>query len=262
MTNQGDINRVKVTDKDWYRKIWTLDIKDMSWVEKTVSQVDFLWDVLQLKGTEKILDLACGLGRHSLELAKRGCTVVGIDLTEDYINEAIKISKLENVPIEFQCKDIRDVRYQDEFDVVLNMADGAIGYLEDDFENEKIFKVVSDALKPGGKHIMDICNGAYAQKYFPSRTWVAGSKSLSLADFDWDPEKSIMYYGGIDIKYSEVFEKPEVIYCDPVRLYNVNELSDVLSKYNMKILSAYGDYDKCKLASDDIFQIEICSIKE
>ncbi|NLD46429.1 MAG: class I SAM-dependent methyltransferase [Clostridiaceae bacterium] len=127
----------------------------MSWVEKTVSQVDFLWDVLQLNGTERILDLACGLGRHSIELAKRGCSVVGIDLTADYINEAKKNSKLENVCIDFQCKDIRDVRFQDEFDVVLNMADGAIGYLEDEIENEKIFKVVSDALKSGGKHVMD-----------------------------------------------------------------------------------------------------------
>ncbi len=66
----------------------------------------------------------------------------------------------------------------------------------------------------------------------------------------------------LNIKYSEVFEKSEVIYCDPIRLYIVNELSAILSKYNMRILSTYGDYDKCKPASNDIFQIEICSIKE
>ena len=44
----------------------------MSWVEDTNRQVDFLIKQLHLKGTEKILDLACGFGRHSLEFARRG----------------------------------------------------------------------------------------------------------------------------------------------------------------------------------------------
>ena len=50
---------------DWYRKIWTLDIQDQSWVEDTERQVDFLVKTLKLRGGERILDLACGFGRHS-----------------------------------------------------------------------------------------------------------------------------------------------------------------------------------------------------
>lgn len=63
---------MKAMKKDWYQKNWTLDIHNMSWVEDTNRQVDFLINQLQLKGTEKILDLACGFGRHSLEFARRG----------------------------------------------------------------------------------------------------------------------------------------------------------------------------------------------
>lgn len=55
-------------ESDWYKKIWTLDIQNQSWVEDTNRQVNFLIDKLELKGNEKILDLACGFGRHSLEL--------------------------------------------------------------------------------------------------------------------------------------------------------------------------------------------------
>ena len=60
----------------------------------------------------------------------------------------------------FICQDIRTITFDKEFDVVLNMADGAIGYLEDDGENHKIFSVIAKALKNGGKHFMDIINGS------------------------------------------------------------------------------------------------------
>ena len=75
---------MKPMKSDWYKKIWTLDIKDQSWVEDTLRQTDFLIERLGLKGNEKILDLACGFGRHSLELAKRGFEVVGVEITADY----------------------------------------------------------------------------------------------------------------------------------------------------------------------------------
>ena len=63
---------MKAMEKDWYKKIWTLDIQNISWVEDTKHQVDYLIDKLELKGHERILDLACGFGRHSLEFARRG----------------------------------------------------------------------------------------------------------------------------------------------------------------------------------------------
>ena len=56
---------MKAMQSDWYKKIWTLDVQNQSWVEDTVHQVDFLIDKLNLRGNEKILDLACGFGRHS-----------------------------------------------------------------------------------------------------------------------------------------------------------------------------------------------------
>ena len=83
----------KAMEKDWYQKNWALDIQNMSWVEDTGRQVDFLIKQLQLKGTEKILDLACGFGRHSLEFARRGYDVTGIDITPAYIDYANEQAK-------------------------------------------------------------------------------------------------------------------------------------------------------------------------
>ncbi len=62
--------------------------------------------------------------------------------------------------------------------MVLNMADGAIGYLENDEENSKIFTVIARALKHGGKHFMDIMNGNYASTHFPCKLWDAGMQKL------------------------------------------------------------------------------------
>ena len=69
---------MKSMKKDWYKKVWTMDIQNMSWIEDIKNEVDFLIDQLKLQGNEKILDLACGYGRHSLELARRGYDVTGI----------------------------------------------------------------------------------------------------------------------------------------------------------------------------------------
>lgn len=138
---------MKQMEKDWYKKIWTLDIQNMSWVEDTKRQVDFIIDKLDLKGTERILDLACGFGRHSLEFARRGYEVVGVDITKDYVEYANEQAGKEQLDASFICKDIRELTFENEFDVVLNMADGAIGYLEDDEENKKIFAAVASSLK-------------------------------------------------------------------------------------------------------------------
>jgi 2-polyprenyl-3-methyl-5-hydroxy-6-metoxy-1,4-benzoquinol methylase len=153
-------------DKQWYKKIWTLDAKNQTWVEDTENHVDFIIKSLNLLGSERILDLACGFGRHSLSLARRGFSVVGIDITKDYIEDAIRNAKKNAVTAEFIHSDIRDVVFNNEFDVVLNLADGAIGYLETDEENLKIFDIIAKALKSGGKHFMDICNAEYAELFF------------------------------------------------------------------------------------------------
>jgi len=133
---------MKAQKKDWYKHGWTLDIKNQSWVEDTENQVDFIIKTLNLTGKERILDLACGYGRHSLSFARKGYSVVGVDITPEYIDDAEKTAKAESLNAVFINTDIRDVRFENEFDVVLNLADGAIGYLETDEENLKIFGIL------------------------------------------------------------------------------------------------------------------------
>ena len=123
---------MKAMKSDWYRTIWTLDIQKQSWVEDTRRQVDFLVEKLRLTGGERVLDLACGFGRHALELARRGFSVMGVDITPDYIRFAKEQAEKEGLAADFLCADIRELRFYQEFDAVLSMADGAVGYLENE----------------------------------------------------------------------------------------------------------------------------------
>ena len=246
--------------KKWYKK-WNLDIKNMSWTEDTKSQVDFIIDLLKLNGNEKILDLACGFGRHSLEIARRGFSVVGVDITKEFIDDAAKNSKKESLNAKFILSDIRDIDFYEEFDVVLNLADGAIGYLENDDENLKIFDVISRALKSKGKHFMDICNSEHAENFFPKRHWEIGKNSVSLAEFEWDKETRRMLYGDWRIDFGRVAKKPEKInYHSSIRLYSIAELETIFEKRNLKIENAYTDYSYTS-ASSLKMQLQVYSIK-
>ena len=245
---------------DWYRKIWTLDVKDQSWTEDTKKQVDFIIDKLKLKGNEKILDLACGIGRHSLELARRGFCVTGIDITHDYTEYAAQAAKEENLDARFICSDIRDVRFENEFDVVLSMADGAIGYLENDKENKKIFEVIAKALKPGGKHFMDIMNRRYAETHFPCRLWESGEKCLTLSEFEWESETKTLIYGQTDYKYGEILSKPNVREGNPIRLYSIDEIKEIFTDLKMTVRETYSDFN-AKPSADNQIQLMVYSEK-
>ncbi|MDF2944187.1 MAG: hypothetical protein K0S01_3045 [Herbinix sp.] len=233
---------METNNLDWYKNIWTLNIKNQSWVEDTENQVDFIIKTLGLSGKECILDLACGFGRHSLAFARKGYSVVGVDITKDFIDDAIKTADKEFLSAKFINSDIRDVNFENEFDVVLNLADGAIGYLENEEENLKIFDVIFRALKPGGKHFMDVCNAEHAEHYFPKRCWDIGEKALALSVLEWDKESRRMLYGGYDIPYGEPARKPEIPLGDPTRLYSIDELDVILRKRSMKIIDTYSNY--------------------
>lgn len=230
-------------------------------MEDTKNQVDFIIKTLDLKGKERILDLACGFGRHALSLARKGYSVTGVDITKAYIDDAINTAKEESLNVEFINADIRDVCFENEFDVVLNLADGAIGYLETEDENLKIFNVISKALKSGGKHFMDVCNAEYAEHFFPISRWENGQKSLALSQFEWDAESRRMLYGGWNIPYGVVMQKPEITHGDPTRLYSRNELESILHERQMKIINTFSNYYG-KEASYNELQLLVYSVKQ
>lgn len=244
---------------------WSLDIKEMSWVEHATEEVDFLVEALGLQGGERILDLACGYGRHALELARRGYRVVGVDISEPYIQDARATAAHEGLAVELLQADVRALAFRDAFDVVLNMADGAIGYFDAEQENLRLLDVISAALHPGGQHVMAVCSADHARKHFPKRHWEAGRQRLSLADFRWQESTRRMIYRGYTFRYGEPLPLiPDTFHEDGnrgTRLYGLDELRPLLAARDLDVQRAFGAYDVSVPASPDHLMLVVVSRK-
>jgi len=238
------MSTLKKPSPTWYKETWSLAIKDMTWVENTLNEVDFLIDIMDLSGSERVLDLACGFGRHSIELAKRGFSVVGVDITPDLIKDAERVAAAEKLSTKFICADLRDVWFENEFDVVLNMGEGAIGYLENDAENLKIFDLIAASLKRGGKHFMEILNAEHAETYFPKKSWYLGEKFLGIEEYQWDKEDRRLLMGGWGFRFGETAVKPPpnaIIPRSSIRMYSLDEIKEILTPRQMTIQKTFGN---------------------
>ena len=109
---------------------------------------------LHPKPDAKILDLACGKGRHAIYLNQQGFNVTGVDLSPQSIAFA---KQFENEKLHFEVQDMREVYKPDHFDFVLNLFT-SFGYFASETENVVALKAIAESVKPGGKLVIDFLN--------------------------------------------------------------------------------------------------------
>ncbi|TAH26136.1 MAG: class I SAM-dependent methyltransferase [Cytophagales bacterium] len=116
--------------------------------------IDHLVDKLALSPNTKIADIACGRGRHSIYLNKKGFEVTGLDLSPNSIDFA---NLHANPSLKFSVHDMRKVFKKEYFDVVLNLFT-SFGYFDEDSDNQKAITAMAENLKPNGYFILDFMN--------------------------------------------------------------------------------------------------------
>ena len=109
---------------------------------------------LQLNLDSKILDLACGKGRHSIFLSKKGFNTMGVDLSPNSISWA---NKFNNDNLRFEVRDMRESFCENEFDAIFNLFT-SFGYFESKTENLKALKAIEVMLKDKGVFVIDFMN--------------------------------------------------------------------------------------------------------
>lgn len=122
-------------------------------IELAPEEVERIISLLELEPPLKMLALACGVGRHSIEFAKRGYDVVGVDRTEIYLNRAKEMATFGGVNVEFVRANIREFVRENEFDLVINLWT-SFSYFEDIEEDRKVLENVYKSLKDRGKFVI------------------------------------------------------------------------------------------------------------
>lgn len=206
--------------------------------EQTNAEVDFLEKILHLERGIKILDLACGHGRHTVELARRGYAMTGQDINAFFLKEAAKSAKRSGVQVRWVKSDMRRIPFVEEFDVVVNLYT-AFGYLESDEEDQRVIHAVSKALRPAGTFVLDVINRERVIRRFREKDW----KELADGSFAF-------YEGTFDFMSGRTYERRLRIWKDGkreeaptvVRMYTLRELIGLCNAAGLRFKEAHGGY--------------------
>jgi SAM-dependent methyltransferase len=240
---------------DWYREAFPPEeTAKRPWADRTEAEVDRALAMLGASGGERVLDLACGTGRHALELARRGHEVVGLDISPDLLAIAESDAAEQGLSATFVEVDLRQMDYHDEFDLVLSLNDGAIGYFETEEENRRSFEVIAEALRAGGGHLMQLPNVLYAETHLPQKTWIEGGSMIELIDHRWDPSTRYLEGTTTPIHFGEVFEGVKPI---PFRqrLYSADELKEIYASAGMALENVFRGSGKPRPPKDNQFEV-------
>ena len=116
--------------------------------------IENMIDYLHLEKGAKVMDLACGKGRHSITLNENGLDVIGLDLSDESI---VYAKQFENKKLAFDVHDMREIYKTDYFDVIFNLFT-SFGYFDDENDNFKVFDAVKKQLKANGIFVFDYLN--------------------------------------------------------------------------------------------------------
>ncbi|MFT9849311.1 class I SAM-dependent methyltransferase [Aneurinibacillus sp. REN35] len=196
-------------------------------------EIDNLLSRLPLPKSGRVLDFCCGDGRHSRALAQHGYEVVGFDLSEYLLAEAKKKTQQENIT--YYRYDMREIPFEDEFDVLFNLFT-SFGYFEQDADNIKVLQRMSQALKPTGHLVIDYLNPLYIEENLvPESTREAEGKQIV---------ERRKIENGFVIKEITITEGGTTRqFFERVRLYHREEMKSMLESVGIDVTEVYGDYD-------------------
>jgi 2-polyprenyl-3-methyl-5-hydroxy-6-metoxy-1,4-benzoquinol methylase len=180
-----------MTQKQWYESLFEnygQKYDSENFTQGTIGECDFIEKELGFNKSLKILDVGCGTGRHTIELTKRGYSVTGIDLSESQLQRARDKAKSENLIIDFQQQDARNLTFNHEFDVAIMLCEGGFPLMETDEMNFEILKNVTRSLKTNAKFIFTTLNGLFplynSVEQFCASATEAGNATYKSNSFD------------------------------------------------------------------------------
>lgn len=204
--------------------------------EATDRAVAALVEMLELSQPMRILDLACGFGRHANRLAALGHKVTGIDLTPGFLEIARRSAQERGVSVDYRQGDMRKLDFNGAFDRIL-MLFTAFGYFSDE-ENLDVLRRIARALKPGGLLAFDIQNRDVFLVGYKENMITEKEGNLMIDRHYYDTESGRLYNRRIVIREGVRRDKPFF-----VRMYNPTEIRAVLAQAGLETRKMFGDWE-------------------
>lgn len=229
-------------DKNWYEVWFNSPYYHMLYKHRDDNEAHFfiknLIGYLALNKDAKILDLACGRGRHAVFLNKLGFDVLGLDLSEENIAFA---KQFENERLHFKVHDMRIPYHESEFDVVFNLFT-SFGYFDDDQENLEVLKSISLMLKPKGIFVLDYLNSENVHIGHEVQEFVIDGVNFNCSKKR--DEKKI-------IKKIDVIHQHETFsFQEEVRIFTLEQFYRFFQQAGMQINQVFGNYNLNPYQSD------------
>jgi SAM-dependent methyltransferase len=204
--------------------------------EAAAEESGSLIELLDLDGSQRIVDLCCGPGRHSLELARRGFDVTGVDRTDEYLEEARGRAEKEGLLVNFVKCDMREFAREEELDVVLNLYT-SFGYFENPEDDNRLLDNVFRSLKPGGKLVIEMMGKEVLARKFTPHDWVEYPNGRILI-LD---RKLIKHWSVIWNRWTVINGTERKEHEFEHRLYSGTELEWLLKGSGFSRVDVYGD---------------------
>ncbi|KJB85987.1 SAM-dependent methyltransferase [Paenibacillus sp. E194] len=224
--------------KEWYERSFGRDylvVYKHRDFQGAAQEVHRMMKWLELPEAASVLDLCCGMGRHSLALAEAGYKVTGVDLSEVLLREAAKLDE-EHV-VTFLAGDMRELPVEEAFDAVVNLFT-SFGYFQADEDNGQVFHEIYRVLRPGGQFIIDFLNPSYIMQHLVP-------VSERQDEGTWIQEKRYVENGFVkkEITLTDEGSGEQRHYEERVRLYELDDFHHMIEEAGLQMEKVYGGYD-------------------
>lgn len=230
--------------------------------KKDIRETNFITEIASLWANGKVvLDMCCGYGRHSIELARRGFQVVGIDNSE-YMLDLARKNAFGVGNVVFEEQDMKVFDYIDRFNLVLSIF-SSFG-LFNDLENEKVIENVARSMKKGAIFILDTVDRSHAQKGImgsPHREHIIKEKGIKLVE-DYHLDESTGVLQGTNRSYDLKDGKLRTQGTFYLRLYTFKEIQQLLQKYGLSVVAVHGDLNTKEAFLDNSPRMVVISKKD
>ncbi len=231
------LQKQKMEEREWYKDWFNSPYYHKLYFDRDEEEADaFIEQLLGfLKPTpgSRMMDVACGKGRHSKFLAEHGYRVTGIDISPDSIAEAKKFEK-EN--LDFYVHDMRLLSWINYFDYVFNFFT-SFGYFATRREHDDAMRTMAGSLKAGGLIVIDYLNVHYIEDRLVNKE----EKNIDGTLYQihrWHDD--LHFYKKITV--SDAHLQTPIVHVEKVSKFSLGDFTDMLSFQKLQVTDVFGDY--------------------